>query len=513
MLGNSKGYLCTIEIELSVDTQKLKAGLDGPHGLEQPQKPLSTEAFGDFAVPSRRLNRGVLSNAYLAIEAVCFVVPSMLLAYFYVGKQLQVPNYETVYAYPVAFGLVTLVTIFYNNGLYRFAAIQNFTTNVGKILSSLLLSFTILVVAGFILNVANDYSRLWVVGWFLVSAIIILFARAVASRMFSQLLAKNEILQAVAVYGPRDHIAKIAKRLSRPGTGIGITGLFGHSGSDNSPESAEPAALQKLLDHARSNRVDSILVVAHPHSADQSEKVIVAISALPVEARLIFISAEDGKQILGTSFDDGLRYFDVQAPPISSWGYFAKSFFDRVAAASLLVSLLPWMALIALAIRLDSKGPVCFLQQRHGFNQKVFRIFKFRTMHVLEDTANFVQATRGDARITRVGAFLRKTSLDELPQLFNVLRGEMSLVGPRPHPLGLNVEYESLLERYANRHKVKPGITGLAQIHGFRGSVDPQLMRLRLEHDLRYIETWSLWLDIKILAATPFLGIVNRNAF
>jgi putative colanic acid biosynthesis UDP-glucose lipid carrier transferase len=127
---------------------------------------------------------------------------------------------------------------------------------------------------------------------------------------------------------------------------------------------------------------------------------------------------------------------------------------------------------------------------------------------------NVVQAKRNDPRVTRVGRFLRKTSLDELPQLFNVLKGDMSLVGPRPHALSHNEYYSSLLGRYANRHKVKPGITGWAQIHGFRGETDtPEKMRLRVEHDLYYIENWSLWLDLKILVATPFVGFVNRNAY
>lgn len=462
---------------------------------------------------SRHFNRKMLGNVYLAVEAMGILIPGILLAHVYVGQKLQVPDYHIVYIYPIAVYLVAVITIFHNKGLYRFAALRNFASSVGNVLSGLLLSLACLVMTGFVLNVANDYSRIWVVGLFVTSAIVILFSRAVASRLFSNLIANNHILQATAIYGPRDHALAIAARLNRSGTGVGVTGLFGPSVSDKPAEAQEPAGMQDLLAHARSRRVDSILVVADPRSADQAEKVIAALSALPLEVRLIFVSAEDSAPVLGTSYGDGLRYFEVQAPPISSWGYFVKSVFDRVAAALLLLILLPWMVLIAIAIRLDSPGPVFFFQQRHGFNQNVFRIIKFRTMHVLEDGENVVQATRGDARLTRIGALLRKTSFDELPQLLNVLRGEMSLVGPRPHPLGLNFEYEGLLERYANRHKVKPGITGLAQVHGLRGAADPHMMRARLEDDLRYIETWSLWLDVKILAATPFLGIVNRNAF
>jgi putative colanic acid biosynthesis UDP-glucose lipid carrier transferase len=172
------------------------------------------------------------------------------------------------------------------------------------------------------------------------------------------------------------------------------------------------------------------------------------------------------------------------------------------------------MLLIALAIKIDSPGPVFFRQRRHGFNHRVIDVFKFRTMRVAEYGLPIEQARKNDPRVTRVGKLLRRTSLDELPQLINVMRGEMSLVGPRPHALEHNHYYRERLDRYASRHRVKPGLTGWAQIHGLRGPTeDPETMRRRVQMDLYYIENWSLWLDVKIIAATPFVGFVNRNAF
>jgi putative colanic acid biosynthesis UDP-glucose lipid carrier transferase len=168
---------------------------------------------------------------------------------------------------------------------------------------------------------------------------------------------------------------------------------------------------------------------------------------------------------------------------------------------------------IALAIKLDSRGPVLFRQRRHGYNHRVIDVYKFRTMTVAEDGDRVEQARKNDPRVTRFGKFLRKSSLDELPQLFNVLKGEMSLVGPRPHALAHNQHYRERLDRYANRHCVKPGMTGWAQIKGFRGPTeDAEKMRKRVQMDLYYIENWSLWLDFKILALTPFVGFINRNA-
>jgi putative colanic acid biosynthesis UDP-glucose lipid carrier transferase len=203
----------------------------------------------------------------------------------------------------------------------------------------------------------------------------------------------------------------------------------------------------------------------------------------------------------------------VKPKPIRDWGYVMKLVLDYVLGGISLVFFGPLMLMAALAIKLESRGPVLFKQRRHGYNHRVIHVYKFRTMRVAEDGPVITQARKDDERITRVGRLLRRTSIDELPQLFNVLRGEMSLVGPRPHAVAHNQHYRERLARYANRHCVKPGMTGWAQIHGFRGPTeDPEKMRKRVEMDLYYIENWSIWLDLKIIAATPLLGFIHRNA-
>jgi len=172
------------------------------------------------------------------------------------------------------------------------------------------------------------------------------------------------------------------------------------------------------------------------------------------------------------------------------------------------------MAAIALLIKLTSPGPVFFRQRRYGLDGRELRVWKFRTMIVCEDGPQAVQAKRNDPRVTRLGAILRKTSLDELPQLFNVLEGSMSLVGPRPHPNALNEEFRAQIEGYMLRHKVKPGITGLAQVNGWRGETDsPERMQKRIEFDHRYIRDWSLWMDLTILAKTVIVVLSRKNAY
>jgi putative colanic acid biosynthesis UDP-glucose lipid carrier transferase len=217
--------------------------------------------------------------------------------------------------------------------------------------------------------------------------------------------------------------------------------------------------------------------------------------------------------IIATSQLGPLSLLQVQPKPIRDWGYLSKLVFDYVAGAVCLVLFAPLMLAIAVAIKIDSRGPVFFRQSRHGYNHRIITVFKFRTMTVAENDDDVKQARNNDPRVTHLGRFLRRTSLDELPQLLNVMRGEMSLVGPRPHALAHNQYYRDTLDRYASRHCVKPGMTGWAQINGFRGPTEnPERMRLRVQMDLYYIENWSLWLDLKILAVTPFVGFIHRNA-
>jgi exopolysaccharide biosynthesis polyprenyl glycosylphosphotransferase len=198
----------------------------------------------------------------------------------------------------------------------------------------------------------------------------------------------------------------------------------------------------------------------------------------------------------------------MQRAPLTRTEQFVKRCFDMIGATSMLLLLSPVMLLTALLIKLDSHGPILFFQTCNGFNGRAFRIVKFRTMHVLEDGNAIRQATRADPRVTRLGQWLRRANIDELPQLFNVLYGNMSLVGPRPHAVAHNNEYDKLIANYALRNHVKPGITGWAQVNGYRGETSTtDLMAKRVELDLWYINNWSMWLDIRILFRTLILGL------
>jgi putative colanic acid biosynthesis UDP-glucose lipid carrier transferase len=204
----------------------------------------------------------------------------------------------------------------------------------------------------------------------------------------------------------------------------------------------------------------------------------------------------------------------VRETPFYGAAWVAKRASDIVIASLALVAILPVMLITAAAIRMDSRGPVLFKQKRYGLDGREILVYKFRSMTVTEDgKQEFSAAARGDARITRVGALIRKTSIDELPQLINVLEGSMSIVGPRPHAVAMNEHYRREIPGYMVRHKVKPGITGWAQVNGYRGGDDLESMRKRIELDLAYMRHWSLWLDFRILLKTVSVVVSDRNAF
>jgi putative colanic acid biosynthesis UDP-glucose lipid carrier transferase len=211
----------------------------------------------------------------------------------------------------------------------------------------------------------------------------------------------------------------------------------------------------------------------------------------------------------------GIQMLDLSASPMTTSMHLLKAAQDFVLASLILLLISPLMLLIAVAVKLTSPGPVLYRQKRHGWNGEEIWVYKFRSMVVHQEAGHHVtQARKGDARITPLGAFLRRTSLDELPQFLNVLQGRMSIMGPRPHAMAHNEHYKDLVPGYAKRHKVKPGITGWAQVNGFRGETDTlDKMEKRVQYDLFYVENMSLWLDLKIIVATVFKGFIHKNAY
>jgi Undecaprenyl-phosphate glucose phosphotransferase len=256
---------------------------------------------------------------------------------------------------------------------------------------------------------------------------------------------------------------------------------------------------------AIASSVDEVVIVWRDSQEQHLEDMLRELRRLPIPVKVVFDSFTGSVVSCNRESIGGVVAFQVQSPPLGLLERAAKRSFDIVFALLALVCLLPIFLVVALAIKLDSDGPVFFLQHRRGHDNRPFRIIKFRSMSVLEDGQNVRQATQGDSRITRMGSFIRATSIDELPQFLNVLTGDMSVVGPRPHAVAHDDVFDRLIDEYASRRHVKPGLTGWAQIQGHRGETPTvESMQERVSCDLWYINNWSLWLDLRIVARTVF---------
>jgi putative colanic acid biosynthesis UDP-glucose lipid carrier transferase len=337
--------------------------------------------------------------------------------------------------------------------------------------------------------------------------------------LLSRFTAAGRFDTRVAVFGAGVIARRVHDYLADPKLGIGFVGVYDdRQGQDRlNPEGLDVSGrLDDLIEAGRAGRVDQI-IIALPQAADRrAAEVAKKLEQLPVSLHVVTHIASDLVDRVALHRVSSLGpvgMLDVKRKPLADWAPLVKRVEDYGIGAVLLLLCAPLLLVCAIAIKLDSAGPVFFRQRRRGLNQKVIEVMKFRTMSVMEDGPEVKQATKNDARITRVGRILRQSSLDELPQLFNVMKGEMSLVGPRPHALVHDEHWGELLETYANRHQVKPGMTGYAQVMGWRGETEtPEKMQGRVEHDLAYIANWSLGNDLTILAKTVRVVVSGNNA-
>lgn len=315
---------------------------------------------------------------------------------------------------------------------------------------------------------------------------------------------------------------KLLRRLESGGGDIKILGLFDDRRPGRLP--AEMAcypllgAFDQLEDFCRRERVDLLIVSIPARAEARLLHILRQLWTLPIDVRISALGAELKLSDRAYHYIGDIPFLPVFDKPLSDRGAAAKALFDRAVAAMLILALAPLLAAVALGVRLSSPGPLLFRQTRRGFNNQNIGIYKFRSMYVEASDADAHRlVTRGDARVTPFGAFIRRWSLDELPQLFNVLRGDLSLVGPRPHAPGAKAAgrlYDQAVEGYFARHRVKPGVTGWAQINGWRGETDTvEKIEGRVACDLYYIDNWSVLLDLKILLLTPFAVIFGKNAF
>ncbi len=438
---------------------------------------------------------------------------------------LSVANFNA--STPSAAGFFVLFLGFLSLFLLRSFGLYDFKNLVNPVLSIVKSWITTAAIglllyqysAAIDLKLKPDWAQLWLA----LTAVYFVVSRCIVQIWIRPILKHGHERQRIAFVGggkaAEDAISMLenSKNLD-----IEIIGLFDDRFDKRSPESVRKhkkmGKMDDLSDYARNNRVD-LIIVAIPLSAEQRLlHILKRLWQLPVDIRVSGQAAALKLSPRAYTYLGDLPLLSLFDRPLNGWDQFMKNTLDRAIALAALIALCPIMLIVALAIKLESKGPIIFRQKRFGFNNELVQVFKFRSMYTdMADASANKLVTKDDPRVTKVGRIIRKTSLDELPQLFNVLQGQLSLVGPRPHATQAKAAgtlYDEVIDGYFARHKVKPGITGWAQINGWRGETDThEKLEQRVKHDLDYIDRWSLGLDLYILAKTPMALLKSENAY
>ena len=418
--------------------------------------------------------------------------------------------------------VLMIITFFISSYVYEQTHIYHSWRN-GKLLAYIRDTFIgwgiiigILLFIGYATKLSYRYSGQVILTWFIVTPLA-LIASHLAVRTIANSLRKGGEARSVVIVGANDTGLQLAERIQEyPYLLMEVRGYFDDRDESRSPASNMPllGGVSDVAAYVREHGIQMIFI-SLPMSAQPRIRELLD-NLHDSTASIYFLPDVYIFDLMQARFDNvgGVPVVAICETPFYGVDSVVKNMSDVVLAFLILVLLSPVMLCIALAVKLTSPGPAVFKQRRYGLNGEEIVVYKFRSMTVSEDGAQIVQAQKDDPRITRVGAFLRRTSLDELPQFINVLQGRMSIVGPRPHAVAHNELYRKLIRGYMLRHKVKPGITGWAQVNGLRGETqDLEKMQARIEHDLHYLQNWSIWLDLWIIMRTMWVVLRRDNAY
>lgn len=481
-----------------------------------------SEIASQVAVQYRRdtMSPVMVSGLLRLAELALLILSGAVLFVNYVGI-----GTELDWHYPVVIICASLVTVILLdvNDCYQLPALMRPVSSLSRILLVWAGALALLALTGFFLKVANDFSRVWFGGWFIAGALVLVVPRLVLARALRRWTRDGRMERRAVIVGGGKPAEQLIRSIEQqPFNDIRICGIFDDRDDRRSPPLVagypKLGNVSELISFARIARID-MLIVSLPLTAETRVlQLLKKLWVLPVDIRLSAHTSHLQFRPRSYSYIGTVPLLDILDKPITDWDSVAKRVFDIVLSLFFIVLLSPVMLATAIAIKFDSKGPVLFKQKRHGFNNEVIEVYKFRSMYTEQaDPTAIRPVTKGDPRVTRVGRFIRKTSIDELPQFFNSLFGSLSLVGPRPHAIAAqshNLLYNEVVDGYFARHRVKPGVTGWAQINGWRGEMDTdEKIKMRTEFDLYYIENWSLWFDLQILFLTPIRLLNTENAY
>ncbi len=497
----------------------------------------------DASGPARVERRRRLSTAALAVAnqkvrkaySPIVIAGAVRLADFLLISAIGISLY-LAYAAPLSgfywqyiaaiFGMAAAAVIFFQAAdMYEVQVFRGQLCQMTRMISAWAFVFLLFIGASFFAKLGDEVSRLWLAGFFLIGLAVLIGERLILRRLVRSWARDGRLDRRTVIVGSDSNGEQLVEALNKQDdSDIHVLGVFDDRNDTRALEtcagSPKLGKVDDIVEFARRTRVDLVLFALPISAETRILEMLKKLWVLPVDIRL---SAHTNKlrfRPRSYSYLGEVPTLDVFEAPITDWDLVMKWLFDRVVGGVCLLLALPVMALVALAIKLDSPGPVLFRQKRFGFNNERIDVFKFRSLyhHQADPNASKV-VTKNDPRVTRVGRIIRKTSLDELPQLFNVVfKGNLSLVGPRPHAVQGKLQsrlFDEAVDGYFARHRVKPGITGWAQINGWRGEIDSEeKIQKRVEFDLYYIENWSVLFDLYILLKTPLALLTkNENAY
>ena len=419
----------------------------------------------------------------------------------------------------VLFAVLCVILIFPLYGMYTSWRGQSLLKQAETIFFSWLTVILSMIVILFGMKVSSEYSRLWLGTWMVLGLGFMLLSRICIYAFLQYQRKRGKNYRRVIIIGAGDLGKKILSHtLESSWMGYKVVGLFDDDVKLQSTEVEGYKVVGQLSDvneYINKYHVDEVWIALPLRAEQRVKEFLYDLRHHTVNIKLV--PDIFGFSLLNHSMTEiaGIPAVNISDTPMWGGNQLIKAIEDRVLAAIIFILISPMLVVIAFLVKLTSPGPILYKQKRHGWDGKVINVYKFRSMKIHSEVKGVItQASKNDLRITSIGALLRRTSLDELPQFFNVLQGRMSIVGPRPHAIEHNEFYKEQVDQYMLRHMVKPGITGWAQVNGLRGETDTlDKMKKRVEYDLYYIENWSLWFDLKIIILTIFKGFSNKNAY
>ncbi len=424
---------------------------------------------------------------------------------------LAPPSY-LLYQLAIIMALLLQLVVFHVSDLYRPWRGEDQLKEFTQLILAWLVVFGILVFLAVITKTSSSFSRQWLLMWFTGGLVTLMASRLVLRGVLRKLRANGYNLRHIVVLAKGDVGDRVLENLAAsPEAGLNVLGYFSPTDSEPGMFKGRTGTLDDGLEYVRSHRVDQVWLAMPLREEDEIQRLLSELRDITADIRLVpdFF----GFRLINHSISNiaNMAVVNVSVTPMDGVNRWVKAVEDRILSLVILTLISPLLLVIAIAVKLSSPGPVFYLQERVSWNGKRFNMIKFRSMPVnVESESGPVWASAEEQRATGVGDFLRKTSLDELPQFWNVLMGDMSIVGPRPERPVFVDKFKDEIPRYMQKHKVKAGITGWAQVNGWRGNTD---LEKRIEYDLYYIENWSLAFDIKIILMTVVWGFIHKNAY